>query len=1302
MTVLCDTNTGVTPVAPPNEEMIVAVADPQGDVTEHYYSVWPDVNTSNPDGFDAKEYSLPFSRRTASAGSYLSERLYSAAGYAATPRQPLRSVFVRYDIDAFTGCTPLAGGVCQDTNRRVTFERTVDHDDGGRVADTTYSDFDGLGHFRSVRKDGTFTSGNSTTVTAFNRIDPAVNPVADDPNAFDSGTYPSSFNLPPVAHPWVLNTYPTTTTTSDDDLASAKTFSCFDAATGVLRARRAGTGSSGNDLLAVFTTDHGDMTMESNFGGDLAHDAPVAASLCGIATAPPAQAGYRLTHTYTTGIRATSAYAGVTFQSLNVAIDAASGATMSSRDPGFVTTYSYDTAFRLTGITPPAGLAATTYAYASGSGFENGHFTPAKVLQTTLSGTSGTVAAEYQYDALGRIWREKHRLPDTAGSPVWNVRETLRSAAGYVNSVSAPEQLITPNATESNPAPTEYDFTPAHQTSYGGYDPLGRPSSITAPDGHVTTLAYKGSRSTTHTVSVATGRASAVNGEESVASTELHDRQGRTEAVIEAQVPDLTDYSTATSYRYDAWGHLASVSMPSGLDTQLRLFSYDARGLLVSEQHPEIGHTGNGTIIHSDYDSRGNAHRQVTGGTFDRALTFDSAERVTGVNSGATNLKTFVYDDQSGVYNSYCNDNPRCQNKIAAAARWNNLGDLGNVPVSEAFQYEGPGGLMTRRDIAAGSTMTFDGLNFAAAQTYNDLGQPYSLTYPFRKDASGEPLAGERARTVQQAYANGFLSAVTEPGSTQWASSINYHSSGLLKTIAHGSGANAATETWDAETTGIPRVARITATAANGSPAYDSGAYAYDGAGNIRTIGSTTLTYDFWGRLETSSDSPSTYTQHFYDRYGNRRGSHLFYRTPPCHTDATGQHCLRDNIYLEPVDGTTNHYLGASYDDADNVTADGNRSFAYDALNMMTAASVQGRQFRYLYTADDERIAVVERVAQPDSSVRNRTSWTLRGLGPHLLTVWTDDSTSGTRLVTWKEDEVWRGECLLGSDTGSTPRFYTLDHLGSPRRIFSSTGLAIGSQDYSPFGTGGTSNGGTLQFTGQERDANLVANGPPELPDSFHARMYDAGRGRFLSVDPGKDWDLRKPQSWNMYSYVRNNPINLIDPTGQFGWHDLTQWISGARQGISQWWHDKWHNDIPSPPDRYGAVEALKAADLSDADAEQLGNPQANWANARAEAGATISDEATEEVMSWGVGKVAGAVVGVIFGHGARHIIGSALEKQAVEAAIEKEIQFVSREATQTGSFWGRINMNGTVVEYRAFTLPDGTVNVGTYYTLKP
>lgn len=39
--------------------------------------------------------------------------------------------------------------------------------------------------------------------------------------------------------------------------------------------------------------------------------------------------------------------------------------------------------------------------------------------------------------------------------------------------------------------------------------------------------------------------------------------------------------------------------------------------------------------------------------------------------------------------------------------------------------------------------------------------------------------------------------------------------------------------------------------------------------------------------------------------------------------------------------------------------------------------------------------------------------------------------------------------------------------------------------------------------------------------------------GRFLSPDDGSDFDPDSPQSWNLYSYVRNNPLNSVDENGR-------------------------------------------------------------------------------------------------------------------------------------------------------------------------
>ena len=65
-----------------------------------------------------------------------------------------------------------------------------------------------------------------------------------------------------------------------------------------------------------------------------------------------------------------------------------------------------------------------------------------------------------------------------------------------------------------------------------------------------------------------------------------------------------------------------------------------------------------------------------------------------------------------------------------------------------------------------------------------------------------------------------------------------------------------------------------------------------------------------------------------------------------------------------------------------------------------------------------------------------------------------------------------------------------------------------------------------MQFTGKERDAETGL-------DFFDARYFSGPQGRFTSPDePLADQSRLDPQSWNLYSYVRNNPLKYIDPTG--------------------------------------------------------------------------------------------------------------------------------------------------------------------------
>jgi RHS repeat-associated protein len=70
--------------------------------------------------------------------------------------------------------------------------------------------------------------------------------------------------------------------------------------------------------------------------------------------------------------------------------------------------------------------------------------------------------------------------------------------------------------------------------------------------------------------------------------------------------------------------------------------------------------------------------------------------------------------------------------------------------------------------------------------------------------------------------------------------------------------------------------------------------------------------------------------------------------------------------------------------------------------------------------------------------------------------------------------------------------------------------------------------------TGKERDAESGN-------DYFEARYYSSSMGRFMSPDwaakeePVPYADLDDPQSLNLYSYVRNNPLSKSDPDGHDG-----------------------------------------------------------------------------------------------------------------------------------------------------------------------
>jgi len=141
--------------------------------------------------------------------------------------------------------------------------------------------------------------------------------------------------------------------------------------------------------------------------------------------------------------------------------------------------------------------------------------------------------------------------------------------------------------------------------------------------------------------------------------------------------------------------------------------------------------------------------------------------------------------------------------------------------------------------------------------------------------------------------------------------------------------------------------------------------------------------------------------------------------------------------------------------------------------------------------------------------------------------------------------------------------FYHCDHLGTTRLITDNSGAVVSRHDYEPFGVEiapvvETANN-THRFTGHERDANTGY-------DYMHYRSYGSNIGRFMKPDNITGNPLN-PQSWNLYSYVRGNPVNFNDPTGHEAAEPLPQInkTSGETAGLS--------GNITAPTDKNPAME---------------------------------------------------------------------------------------------------------------------------------
>ena len=1070
---------------PPREEARASVTSPLGDRTTHYFSVWPNPKNSI-NGFQRGDYGLPFTRlQTDGSGRLLSQQTSdcNAAGGNCVVQ---RSEYVKYEAD---GVCPLFGFFleCMDRNRRLASQRTTFDDDSGYSVVNDLTNYDGYGHYRRRTTTGTF---------------PAV--VGGTASETHRETH-TQWTPTVTASTWILNA-PTYEWVKENGTFAHYAQNCHLANTPLLTHRRvhvAATGSptpspSSKDLIVVYDADTaGNVTSERHYGGDAATQALNPGSPCAIAL--PAGPQYRINHTYQFGVLATSQYNGATFKHLDRTIDV-SGLVQSVRDSaGIQTVFEYDSAGRRIWEKPATGHDGwVEYVHTNATSA-----TAPATVQVRRRGNgsagSGTVLANqlYVWDALGRLERVQTLLP----SGQWSKRITLYDGAGNVASVSELHTSGTPKV-----------------TSYQNYDPFGRPRLIVPPDGtaHQIDRAYLGARRTQRTVRIGTAyNATSGNVTESLATTtEIYDIHGRLAQVTEPN-------GVHTTYRYDGADRLRRVCQGATASTcgQQRHFTYDNRGFLTSEQHPEKGASGNGVVTYSSFDARGHAGRRIDG-PFNVTFSYDFAERLTQVREGNGALRvlkqyTYATANSAGEFD-------RGKTKTASRFNYVTLGTTAHtVELKETYTYGGRHGRVSARAVQA-YVNTIAGEAFSQGWSYTPLGNVDVLTYPRCTHASctGAPAT---SRTVSHTYNRGFLTAV--PG---YATSIAHHPNQTVSQVVH---ANDVQWNQAMDPNQIGRPASISTALATQN--WSSGTYAYDGAGNVKKTGNAYFLYDTLSRLKTANlyadiSGAGTATQqgYTYDNYANLTAM----------TGASGVSI--------PASSATNRLTGAvSYDAAGNLTSWNGNLYDVDAFGMMSRyrpAGQTGVEHIHLYTADDERLWTF--------TSGNTSRWTLRDLDGRVLREFANNA--GTWSL--QKDYVFRGSTLVAAvqPNGQTYHLHP-DHLGTPRLITNAAKAKIAYHVYYPYGgelSPINQDGERMKFTGHERDLGVLTSNADDL-DYMHARFCSPLTGRFLSVDPKpRRSALPMPQRWNRYGYAAGNPLKYIDPDGE----DLKIVYNFSDSGLTQ------------------------------------------------------------------------------------------------------------------------------------------------------
>lgn len=529
-----------------------------------------------------------------------------------------------------------------------------------------------------------------------------------------------------------------------------------------------------------------------------------------------------------------------------------------------------------------------------------------------------------------------------------------------------------------------------------------------------------------------------------------------------------TVYAT-TTYGYDISDRLVDTFDHLGNNTHI---TYDRLGRKTAMDDPDMGLWGYA------YDNAGNLKRQTDAKNQSLCFNYDALNRVTQkqARTGTSDCAfgTVSYTVTYG-YDSITNGNKGYGRRTS----------MTDPSGSTAWTYDLEGQLISTSQTITGAPNN----PYVTSSTFDAMGRARSMVYP-----------GPNPETVNLTYnGQGLLETLGT-----FVSGASYNAAGQLTNVQFGNGSST-TYSYD------PDNARITDidTTHSGASRQDLH-YTYDNVGNVLTMQdnvraeTTTYNYDDLDRLLTASangSNPYSYSWE-YDELGR--------------------------MLTRTVGTTLNTY---EYTDVNHVHArtkwNGQLQFAYDPNGNMQQLygdvqtfDVENRLIRtaggttisFVYNGDGQRVS---------KTVSGTGGYTTYYVGRYYEV---KDPDSGNDVI---YKYYYFGSQRVAMKVDNTIYYLRGDHLGSTSVVLDNAGAVYSRRTYYPYGEVRTQQGSALPtdftFTGQRFDVG-------ELMD-YGAREYDTTHAQFIQPDSIVPNPL-DPQSLNRYSYVRNNPVNQIDPTG--------------------------------------------------------------------------------------------------------------------------------------------------------------------------